>query len=192
MMYYKKLLPLFLLMVCVGITACGPNVEELNTSGIEKLKNEDLDGALEDFNKAIEKNPEDAKAYLNRGYVYISTGELQKVLDNFDKAIALDSGFSEVYFNRGVIYAYFEEYEKSIADFDKVIALNPEDIEAYINRALIHARLGDGDRELADLKMAARLGDATTRSWLDDNGIIWEDDGVKPDTSEKADEQKGE
>lgn len=192
MMRYKKLLPLFLLIVCVGVTACGPNAEELNTRGKEKLKNEDIDGALEDFNKAIEKNPKYAEAYLNRGYVYGNRGELQEALADFDMAVAIDSAYIEAYYNRGFIYGFFEEYDKSIADFNKVIELNPKDAEAYINRALIHSRLGNRNGELADLKKAARLGDPVARNWLEDNGIDWGKQHADPDSNENQEEQKPE
>lgn len=189
-MNYKKLLPFLLLVVCFGVAACGPNAKDLNTSGIEKLKNEDFEGAMEDFNKAIEKDPEHAEAYLHRGYVYGSGGELQEALSDFSKAIAIDSAYIEAYYNRGFIYRFFEEYDKAIADFNKVIALNPDDTEAYVHRALIRGRLGDKDGELVDLKKAAKLGDPTARNWLEDNGIAWESDGVNSNGSEKAEEQK--
>jgi len=174
MMYCKRFLPLLFLVAFFGITACGPDAKELNTTGIEKLKSEDLDGALEDFNKAIEKDPDFAEPYLNRGFVFGNRGELQEALADFDKAIELDSAYTEAYYNRGFIYGYFEEYEKSKQDFDKVIELNPGDAEAYVNRALIRSRLGDRDGEIADLKQAARLGDPTARNWLKENGIEWE------------------
>ena len=188
MMHYKKLLSLFLLVVCAGVTACGPNVEELNTSGIDKLKNENFEGALEDFSKAVEKDPKFAEGYLNRGYVHGNMGKLQEALADFDKAIAIDSGYIEAYYNRGFIYGFFEEFEKAIADFNKVIELNPKDAEAYINRALIRSRLGDRSGELADLKEAARLGDSTARNWLEDNGINWEEQGADSDLEESRKE----
>ncbi len=165
------------------------SAEGLNTTGKEKLKNEDIEGALEDFNKAIEKDPKYAEAYLNRGFVYGNTGELKKALADFDKAIALDSGYVEAYYNRGFIYGYFEEYEKSMADYSRVIELNPKDAEAYINRALIRSRLGDREGELADLKEAARLGDPTARSWLQDNNIDWEEKPVNSGPNESAIEE---
>ncbi len=190
MILNKILFPVFLTVLCIGVAACGPSAEELNTTGKEKLKNEDIEGALEDFNKAIEKDPKYAEAYLNRGFVYGNTGELQDALADFDKAITLDSGYVEAYYNRGFIYGYFEEYEKSMADFNRVIELNPKDSEAYINRALIRSRLGDREGELADLKEAARLGDPTARSWLKDNNIDWEEQPVNPGSNDSAVEEK--
>ncbi|MCW8796534.1 MAG: tetratricopeptide repeat protein [Chlorobium sp.] len=184
MMHYKRVFPFFLLILCFGFSACGPNSKNLNTSGIEKLKNEDYEGALEDFTKAVEKDPEFAESYLNRGFVYGNRGELQEALADFNKAIEIDSGYVEAYYNRGFIYGFFEEFDKAMADFDKVIELNPKDAEAYINRALIRSRIGDREGELADLKKAAALGDPTARNWLDDNGVEWEDAGKGSDSAE--------
>ncbi len=184
MMHSKRFLPLLLLVLLAGLSACGPDAKELNTTGVEKLKNDDLDGAMEDFNKAIEKNSEFAEAYLNRGTVFGNRGELQKALADFDKAIELDPKYVEAYYYRGFIRDYFEEYEKSKANFDKVIELSPGDAEAYVNRALIRSKLGDGRGEIADLKQAARLGDPTARNWLKENGIEWEADGDSAGTEE--------
>lgn len=190
MMHYKSILSFFLLVICMGIAACGPNARELNESGIEKLKNEDFKGALEDFTKAIERDPELAEAYLHRGYVYGNKGELQEALADFNQAIAIDSAYIEAYYNRGFIYHFFEDYHKAGADFDKVIELNPEDTEAYVIRAMNHARLNDSEGELADLKTAARLGDPTARSWLEENEISWGDGNEKQDKNNKAGEKK--
>ncbi|ASQ91154.1 hypothetical protein CHL67_09705 [Prosthecochloris sp. GSB1] len=174
MMYCKRLLTLFFLVAFFGITACGPDARELNTTGIEKLKSEDFDGALEDFNKAIEKDSGFAEAYFNRGLIFGNRGELQEALADFDKAIELDSAYTEAYYNRGFIHSYFEEYKKSRRDFDKIIELNPVDAEAYVNRALIRSRLGDKVGKIADLRQAARLGDPAARNWLKENGMDWE------------------
>ena len=184
MMHVKRFLPLLLFVLFAGLSACGPDAKELNTTGIEKLKSDDLDGAMEDFNKAIEKDSEFAEAYLNRGFVFGNRGELLDALADFDKAIELDPKYTEAYYNRGFIHGYFEEYEKSEADFDKVIELSPGDAEAYVNRALIRSRLGNRNGEIADLKQAARLGDPTARNWLKENAIEWESAGDPAETEE--------
>ena len=185
---YKHFLPFFLLFFYIGIVSCGPDARELNTSGIEKLKSGDFDGALEAFSKAIEKEPEQAEAYLHRGYVYGNRGELQKALDDFDQAITIDPDYIEAYYNRGFIYHYFEDYKKAGADFDKVIELDPNDTEAYVFRAMNHARLNDTEAEVADLKMAAKLGDNAARSWLEENGIAWDDQKEQNEPEKETEE----
>ncbi len=170
----RSIFSLLLCLLITGLASCGPDASEINTSGLEKLKQKDLDGAFEDFSKAIEKDPSFAEAYLNRGFVYGNRGELQDALADFNKAIELDSNYLEAYFNRGFIYGYFEEYKKSDADFSKVIEINPGDSEAYINRALIRSRMGDSEGETDDLKQAARLGDPGAQHWLKEHDIAWE------------------
>ena len=170
----RFILPLLLCLLTAGLSACGPDASELNTSGLEKLKQKDLDGAFEDFSKSIEKDPSFPEAYLNRGFVYGNRGELQDALADFNKAIELDSNYIEAYFNRGFIYGYFEEYKKSDADFSKVIEMNPGDSEAFINRALIRSRMGDSEGEIEDLKQAALLGDPGAQHWLKEHNVSWE------------------
>ncbi|ARM31433.1 tetratricopeptide repeat protein [Prosthecochloris sp. HL-130-GSB] len=173
MKLYRFSLSAVLLLVMIGLGACGPDAREINTTGLEKLKQKDFDGAFEDFSAAIEKDPDFAEAYLNRGFVHGNRGELQSALEDFNKAIELDPEYLEAYFNRGFIYGYFEEYEKSFADFSKVIEFNPGDVEAYINRALIRSRMGDSEGEIEDLVEAARLGDPGAQHWLQENGHSW-------------------
>ncbi len=43
------------------------SAEEYFYSGNEKANSGDLQGAIEDYNKAIELNPKHAEAYYNRG-----------------------------------------------------------------------------------------------------------------------------
>ena len=46
--------------------------------------------AIEDYNRAIELNPESAMVYNNRGICYKKLGETQKAKKDFQKAAELD------------------------------------------------------------------------------------------------------
>ncbi len=48
--------------------------EEYYDSGVEKANSGDYEGAIEDYNKAIEINPKDADAYHNRGFAKAELG----------------------------------------------------------------------------------------------------------------------
>lgn len=93
--------------------------------GINHLKNNKTDNALNSFNNAIKFNNRDAEVYLHRGYIYGNTGEPQKALDDFTKAIDINHNYSDAYYNRAFIYFYFEEYKKSLNDINRAIAINP-------------------------------------------------------------------
>ena len=62
------------------------------------------DQALFDFTKAIELNPKDADAYINRGFVYDKKGQYDQAISNFTKALEINPKYAEAYCNRGIAY----------------------------------------------------------------------------------------
>ena len=51
--------------------------------------------SIEDFDKAIELDPNLAWAYSNRGFSYHELGQYQRSIDDYDKAIELDPNDAE-------------------------------------------------------------------------------------------------
>jgi len=84
---------------------------------------QELDQALEDYNQAIQLNPDLAKAYSNRGAVYGKQGKLEKALEDFNQAIQLNPDLAEAYRNRGIIYKKQGNQEKAIQDLEKAASL---------------------------------------------------------------------
>ena len=60
-----------------------------NSRGVELNKLEDYEGALRDYNKAIELTPDNALYYSNRGLAYLKIGKPVKAHENFQKAATL-------------------------------------------------------------------------------------------------------
>ena len=54
--------------------------------GNHKLDQSDIEGALLDFNKAIEKDPGNCEAYLNRGAIKQAQGDTDGAAHDFRKA----------------------------------------------------------------------------------------------------------
>jgi len=69
--------------------------EEHFYSGVEKANSGDYQGAIEDYDKAIELNPKDAEAYYNRGLAKIGMG--QKDSGCLDLSKARELGHSGAY-----------------------------------------------------------------------------------------------
>lgn len=65
--------------------------------GVVKRKKGDLDGALNDFRKALALDPELKEAYLNRGNLWRIEGRPYKALADYSKALELDPGWAEPY-----------------------------------------------------------------------------------------------
>ena len=112
--------------------------------------------AIEDYDKAIELNPEDATAYCNRGAAYAKLGQTERAIEDFDKAIELNPEDAAAYYNRGNAYDDLGQTERAIEDFDKAIELNPE-FAAYYNRGNAYAKLGQTERAIEDYDKAIEL-----------------------------------
>ena len=134
-----------------------PINEVINNRGNVYAKQEKWELALADFNKAIQINPQYAKAYNNRGSVYANQKKWELALADYNKAIAINSDEELAYHNRGLIYAKVEKWELALADFNKAIQINPQYAQAYHNRGNVYANQKKWELALADFNKAIQI-----------------------------------
>jgi tetratricopeptide (TPR) repeat protein len=65
----------------------------------------EVDRAIQDYNKAIDLNSEDATAYNNRGSACAHKGDLDAAIQDYSKAIDLNPEDAAAYYNRGIAYS---------------------------------------------------------------------------------------
>ena len=87
----------------------------------------DYDGAIEDFSKAIEVNPEFALAYYCRGSIKMELkNDSQGAIEDFNKAIELNPSYYYFYSDRGSARLGTKDYSGALEDFNKCNELNQE------------------------------------------------------------------
>ncbi len=59
---------LFFIFLITWSTDYGQSAADLRASGNKKFNDNDYEGAIEDYSKAIEKNPNDDTSYAYRGF----------------------------------------------------------------------------------------------------------------------------
>jgi tetratricopeptide (TPR) repeat protein len=104
--------------------------------------------------EVIKSNPIDAEAYMNRGSVQTSLGEVELAISDFTTAIRLDPKLAPAWYNRGTTLAHVGRYDSAIADFTEAMRLQPDFPLAYCNRGLAKTELGRYDEALADYTKA--------------------------------------
>ena len=120
----------------------------------------DTHGAIKDFSKAIEINPEYAGAYYYRSRVYfdISLLNTERALYDINKAIQYNE-HSDFYIQRAAIYRHLKKPEKALEDLNKAIELNPDCGHAHFNRGQLREHeFGDLNGARQDYRIAERLG----------------------------------
>ena len=73
--------------------------------GLAKFKLGELSGALEDYDRAIELNPNDAEAFNNRGVAKNNLGDHQGAMADCDRSIELNPDDAKAFHNRALTAA---------------------------------------------------------------------------------------
>ena len=139
--------------------------------GVEKQNKGDSYGAISDFTKAIEINPQDADAYNNRGWIKEKLKVYNGAISDFTKAIEINPQDADAYYNRGKAKHKLEDYDGAISDFTKAIEINPQHADAYYNRGNAKHKLEDYDGAISDYTKAIEINpqdaDAyNNRGWI--------------------------
>jgi len=105
----------------------------------------------------IEKDPNIAKAYYNRGNAYYRLNQYERAIEDYNKTIELNQNLAEPYNNRGLAYIGLGRYGMAIDDCSKAIELNSNFAETYNNRGLAYIGLKKHERAIEDYNKAIEL-----------------------------------
>ena len=73
----------------------------ITTEVFQKDDLKDYNGAIADYTKAIELNPNYANAYYNRGISKHNLKDYNGAISDYNKAIEIDPNYANAYYNRG-------------------------------------------------------------------------------------------
>lgn len=117
--------------------------------GIEKSRKKDLEGAIQDYTKAIELSSSTTKRTITEKD---NDGSLLHT-----NIIETNEGNVNVYYNRGCAYFDTHNYKEALYDYSKVIEYSPQDAETYFRRATVNYCLGYDEASKEDLSKAFNL-----------------------------------
>ena len=87
----------------------------------------DYYGAISDYTKAINIDPQFGKAYYNRGWSKQKLQDHYGAISDYTKAIEFDPKKDEAYYNRGIAKAELKDYYGAISDYNKSIEIDPNE-----------------------------------------------------------------
>jgi tetratricopeptide (TPR) repeat protein/S1-C subfamily serine protease len=129
-----------------------------NNRGWIRFQIGDKEGAIQDFNKAIELSPESPDVYISRAlFRYNRLADVQGGNADFAQALRFKPDYFEAYYRRGNFRYNQGDYRGAIADFNEVIRINKNYAQAYYDRGLTQRKIGDNQAALADFQEAAKL-----------------------------------
>jgi tetratricopeptide (TPR) repeat protein len=115
--------------------------------------------AIEQYLKASEINPNDARAFWALGRTYEQSGSLDKAAAHYTKTLLTYSGnpemqgkLADALLNLGVLYQNKGDFDKAVILYGDIIRQLPNHKEAYNNLGLTLASMGQTDKAIEALK----------------------------------------
>lgn len=164
------------------------NTEGQSLLGWAQMLQDKLDAALMNFQYVLGREPSNALARINVGYICLKKGIFGEAIEHLSKALRQDEDArARLYANfyLGLVYTEREMYEDAQGFFERSIALGPNLVEAYFE--LGHALWLAGDKaravavwkqgagvnkfnpwsvKCADMASTADRGESPRRAWL--------------------------
>jgi class 3 adenylate cyclase/tetratricopeptide (TPR) repeat protein len=113
--------------------------------------------AMKAFDKAIEIDPNFARAYTGRAAIYNDWGQHQQALRESEQAIKLDPNLAWGFNTRGWAQIGLFNYQKAIEDLNKAIELDPNYAYAYCHRSWAYFMLKKYHQSLEDANKAIEI-----------------------------------
>ena len=118
--------------------------EPYNERGNKRLSIGDYRGALEDFIKAAEIDPNYSIHFYNCGVAKFYLKDFKGAIEEISKAVSLRPLNDGYFFNRGVAKCASGDIPGGIEDFSRAIELKSKYIEAHILRGNARGGFGNG------------------------------------------------
>ncbi|RZM74685.1 tetratricopeptide repeat protein [Leptolyngbya iicbica] len=115
------------------------------------------ENALDDFNRAIELDPEYQWAMTERSLTHWITGSYEKALQDSNRAIQLNPEYDWAIANRGKTYQLMKRYEKALQDFTRVIELDSKFELVLAERGKTYQLMKRYEEALQDFTRAIEL-----------------------------------
>jgi len=120
---------IILLLLTFTISYCSYSQSDATDyiiKGNAKLKLKDYKGAMQDYNKAIDLDPEYKIAYFGRGTAKVKLKDYSGAIKDYNKAIDLDPEFKNAYYGRGIAKYRLKDINGACLDWSKAGELGLE------------------------------------------------------------------
>jgi protein O-mannosyl-transferase len=126
--------------------------------GAAYMNEDDLSSAERHMNEAVRYDPQNYKAWRNKGSLHLRQGKTKEALDALNKSIQLYP-YAKSYFTRAILYHSTLNYKLAIADLNKVLEHQANNARAYYIKADCEEQLGIYGEAMEDYSKAIAYDD---------------------------------
>lgn len=123
---------------------------------IKRSDKGDSKGAIAEYTKAIELDPDHYLAYFNRAIEKKKLGNHSGAIRDFSKSISIKPHYN-AYYGRAKSKEAMNDHQGAIMDFTKAIEFNSNHLGSYYDRGIINLIIGNSERGRSDLEKAKEI-----------------------------------
>ena len=121
-----------------AIDKSGQNADYVSTKGVFLHKMNDISGAIEAYQDAIEINPKHSFAHFNLGLILMKTGRVTEAITCWEAVVKINPRDVDAIFNIAVALAQVGRRREAIPFFEQVLQLKPDHVQAHQNLGIIY------------------------------------------------------
>jgi tetratricopeptide (TPR) repeat protein len=126
----------------------------------------ELEQAVEAYSRALQLNPHDSEAWLNRARVQLSLGQYSRAVDDCSESLEYDPHGLTALWCRAQSYVWLRRYAEALNDLNQALRIEKRSPEVHFLRGLAHLGLGKNREAIADLNKARRFAPTWAEIYL--------------------------
>jgi tetratricopeptide (TPR) repeat protein len=111
----------------------------------------------QDYEKFIQSNPNDYKAWYGYGVVLKNLGSYEEAIASLDKALEIKPDYHKAWYARGNALYGLDFYEEAIISYDQALKFRENYHKAWYNKAGCYALQGNVEQAIESLQQAINL-----------------------------------
>ena len=153
----KRIGIIWMLLAMFAVAVQSQSAKQYFKAGDEFSKKLNFKDAIDQYNKAIELDPDFDKAYIQRAMAYSNQGDYENAAKDFDRALVFDEKDAELYFFSGEAHHKKGSNIAALEKLNRAIDLKGNFLAAYQVRSVVYLQLEQYDKALEDCKKCLRL-----------------------------------
>eukprot|EP00603_Paraphysomonas_imperforata_P000186 CAMPEP_0114424938 /NCGR_PEP_ID=MMETSP0103-20121206/6962_1 /TAXON_ID=37642 ORGANISM="Paraphysomonas imperforata, Strain PA2" /NCGR_SAMPLE_ID=MMETSP0103 /ASSEMBLY_ACC=CAM_ASM_000201 /LENGTH=1014 /DNA_ID=CAMNT_0001593727 /DNA_START=244 /DNA_END=3288 /DNA_ORIENTATION=- len=138
--------------------------DEYHQKGYEFRRQGKFESAVEEYSKALQKDPRHFKALFNRAFAMDKLGEHKEAIRDYSRALDVDPTNAYAFYNRGISHDRQKNYVEASADFKRAIELSPNNLDFLHNLALCLRKMGQTRDALETYSQCLKLDPAHVKA----------------------------
>ncbi len=136
--------------------------------GLARQRLGDWQGALADFDQALQGEPQSGLAYFHRGQVRAALGDGPGAIQDYHQALALGAAVAEADIRRDLarVHAQTGDLQAALEQLDEAVRLQPRRQDLRQERAELYRQLGRWQEAIADYDEVLRQDPQDWTAWL--------------------------